>query len=164
MAVSLTTNKFAAAGLTLRLAPRLSRWMQTEMTRHRDHDLSMRQLGALQFIDGNDTTLGDVARSLNVTPAVVTGLIDRLERRGYVRRVASMFDRRRVHIELTTAGEDVRDQAESHLAKRLDSLISALPASEIGKLEDGLRVLDGVIASLESERTIRSSAKAASGS
>ena len=129
-----------------------------------DHDLSMRQLGALQYIDGSETTLGDVARSLNVTPAVVTGLIDRLERRGYVRRVASMFDRRRVHIELTTAGEDARDQAEDQLASRLDALISALPASQVAKLEDGVRILDELITTLEAQRPSRNSARFASGS
>jgi DNA-binding MarR family transcriptional regulator len=164
MAVSLSSNTRLSAELTLRLAPRLSRWIQTEMTGDQEHDLSMRQLGALQYITGSETTLGDVARSLNVTPAVVTGLIDRLERRGYVRRVASMFDRRRVHIELTTAGEDIRDQAEGQLAKRLDSAISALPEGDIARLEEGLRVLEEIIGTLESQRTNRRGPKTASGS
>ena len=122
------------------------------MTGDHDHDLSMRQLSALQYIDGAETTLGDVARSLNVTPAVVTGLIDRLERRGYVRRVASQFDRRRVHIELTTTGEDVRDQAEDQLAARLETLISKLDQHEINALEEGLYVLDKVISSIAPRR------------
>jgi DNA-binding MarR family transcriptional regulator len=152
MAVSLTGSARSAANITLRLTPRLSRWIQTQMTDDIDHDLSLRQLSALQYIDGTETTLGDVARSLNVTPAVVTGLIDRLERRGYVRRVASTFDRRRVHIELTTAGEDVREQAEFQLAARLETLISTLSQDEIDTLEDGLRVLDKAISSIAPRR------------
>jgi DNA-binding MarR family transcriptional regulator len=122
------------------------------MTNDEEHDLSMRQLSALQFIDGTETTLGDVARNLNVTPAVVTGLIDRLERRGYVRRVASVFDRRRVYIELTTAGEDVRDHAEDQLAKGLEDLLSKLSDDEVAALEDGLRVMEKVMASVEPRR------------
>lgn len=122
------------------------------MTDEQDNDLSIRQLSALQYIDGTETTLGDVARSLNVTPAVVTGLIDRLERRGYVRRVASQFDRRRVHIELTTAGEDVRDHAEEQLATRLEKLISTLSPEDISALEDGLRIMDRVISSITPRR------------
>ena len=153
MVVTLTDNARSAADLTLRLTPRLSRWIQTQSTDDGDHDLSMRQLSALQHIDGTDTTLGDVARSLNVTPAVVTGLIDRLERRGYVRRVGSQFDRRRVHIELTTAGEDVRDQAEGQLAARLEELIARLSPDEISSLEDGLRVMEKVLTALEPRRT-----------
>ena len=152
MVVSLTENTRSAADLAIRVTPQLSRWIQLQMTNDEEHDLSMRQLSALQFIDGTETTLGDVARNLNVTPAVVTGLIDRLERRGYVRRVASVFDRRRVYIELTTAGEDVRDHAEDQLAKRLEDLLSKLSDDEVAALEEGLRVMEKVMASVEPRR------------
>jgi DNA-binding MarR family transcriptional regulator len=152
MVVSITENTRSAADLAIRVTPQLSRWIQLQMTNDEDHDLSMRQLSALQFIDGTETTLGDVARNLNVTPAVVTRLIDRLERRGYVRRVASVFDRRRVYIELTTAGEDVRDHAEDQLAKRLDDLLAKLSDDEVAALEEGLRVMEKVMASVEPRR------------
>jgi DNA-binding MarR family transcriptional regulator len=152
MVVSLTENTRSAADLAIRVTPQLSRWIQLQMTNDEEHDLSMRQLSALQFIDGTETTLGDVARNLNVTPAVVTGLIDRLERRGYVRRVASVFDRRRFYIDLTTAGEDVRDHAEVQLAKRLDDLLSRLSDEDVTALEDGLRVMEKVMASVEPRR------------
>ena len=152
---STTDTARSAADLTLRVIPRLSRWVQSQMVDEEDHDLSMRQLSALQSIDGTEQTLGDVARSLNVTPAVVTGLIDRLERRGYVRRVASLFDRRRVHIELTTAGEDVRDHAEDQLANQLETWISRLSAEEIDRLEGGLRVMDKVLTAMAAQRGAR---------
>jgi DNA-binding MarR family transcriptional regulator len=164
MVVSLTESTRSTADLAIRVTPQLSRWIQLQMTDDEEHDLSMRQLSALQFIDGTETTLGDVARNLNVTPAVVTGLIDRLERRGYVRRVASVYDRRRVYIELTTAGEDVRDHAEDQLAKRLDSLLSNLSSEEINTLECGLRVMEKVVASVEPRRTKPSAIKAGYGS
>jgi DNA-binding MarR family transcriptional regulator len=134
------------------------------MTRDDDHDLSLRQLSALQYIDGAETTLGDVARSLNVTPAVVTGLIDRLERRGYVRRVNSLFDRRRVNIELTPAGEDVRMQAEGQLANQLESVIGDLSPDEVARLEDGLQILDKVVRSIDDKRTERGVTRILNGS
>ena len=164
MAVSINARARSAANLTLRAAPRLSRWVQTQMTRDDDHDLSLRQLSALQHIDGTETTLGDVARSLNVTPAVVTGLIDRLERRGYVRRVNSLFDRRRVNIELTPAGEDVRMQAEGRLANRLQSLIGDLPSDEVARLEDGLQILEKVVRSIDAQRGERGVTRILNGS
>src|SRR6478672_1010863 len=63
---------------TLRLIPRLTRWAQARVVDDDEGpDLSLRQLSALQMIqDDETTTLGDVARRLMVTPAVVTGLID----------------------------------------------------------------------------------------
>jgi DNA-binding MarR family transcriptional regulator len=164
MVVSLTESARSTADLAIRVTPQLSRWIQLQMTDDEEHDLSMRQLSALQFIDGTETTLGDVARNLNVTPAVVTGLIDRLERRGYVRRVASVFDRRRVYIELTTAGEDVREQAEDQLAKRLESLLSNLSSDETRALECGLKVMEKVLASIEPRRAKPAAVKAEYGS
>lgn len=142
----------SAARTALSLSPRLSRWVQTRVQEDNESDLSLRQLTTLQYIDGADTTLGDVARNLMVTPAVVTGLIDRLERRGYVRRVGSLFDRRRVHLELTTAGEDARDHAENKLASEMERYISELSDEEVDRLSDGLNLLNGVLSRLEQER------------
>ena len=42
-----------------------------------------------------------IAREIKLTPASVTALIDRLEKRGYVRRRADAEDRRRVWVEIT---------------------------------------------------------------
>lgn len=141
-----------AARTALTLSPRLSRWVQTRVQEDSDSDLSLRQLTTLQYINSPDTTLGDVARNLMVTPAVVTGLIDRLERRGYVRRVGSLFDRRRVHLELTTAGEDARDHAENRLATEMERYISVLANEDIDRLNDGLALLNSVLNRLEQER------------
>ncbi len=142
----------SAARTALSLSPRLSLWVQTRVQEDEESDLSLRQLTTLQYIDSPDTTLGDVARNLMVTPAVVTGLIDRLERRGYVRRVGSLFDRRRVHLELTTAGEDARDHAENRLASEMERFITELSDEEVDRLNDGLMLLNNVLSRLEQER------------
>lgn len=155
MATNAQENAKRASSLTLSIAPRLTRWVQTQMGGDEEHDVSMRQLSALRFIGEPDTTLGDVARNLSVTPAVVTGLVDRLERRGYVRRVGSQFDRRRVHIELTSEGEDIRDYAENRLSTELQRRISDLPDGEIAKLADGLAILNQVLATIDSEKPRR---------
>lgn len=57
MVVSITENTRSAADLAIRVTPQLSRWIQLQMTNDEEHDLSMRQLSALQFIDGTETTL-----------------------------------------------------------------------------------------------------------
>lgn len=48
-------------------------------------------------------TAGDLASQAGITPGAVTGLIDRLERAGYARRVADPADRRRTRLEVTPA-------------------------------------------------------------
>ena len=46
----------------------------------------------------------DLGEGLIVTRATVTGLVDSLERHGYVRRLANPADRRSVLVEMTPAG------------------------------------------------------------
>ncbi|MBF6611914.1 MAG: MarR family transcriptional regulator [Chloroflexi bacterium] len=45
-------------------------------------------------------TAGEIATATGLSTASVTGLIDRLERKGFVRRVRDTEDRRRVIVEL----------------------------------------------------------------
>jgi DNA-binding MarR family transcriptional regulator len=46
-------------------------------------------------------TAGELAKEAGLTSGAVTGVIDRLERAGYARRVADPADRRRVKLEVT---------------------------------------------------------------
>ncbi|MGI8474834.1 MAG: MarR family transcriptional regulator [Thermomicrobiales bacterium] len=143
-----------SAELTLNLVPRLTRWAQARIVDEGlGGDLSLRQLSALQMIEDDTTTLGDVAKSLMVTPAVVTGLIDRLERRGYVARVGSTGDRRRVYLKLTDSGREARQSAKQRLNAEVSAKMSAFSTDELKSMEHALTLLTGVIADLESERS-----------
>ncbi|MEU9508733.1 MarR family transcriptional regulator [Micromonospora sp. NPDC048170] len=88
---------------------------------------------------GGRAAPSDLARDLAMAPASVTARVDALVRRGFVRRIPSTTDRRRVDVELTEAGQaawhgamDVRG-AEEH------RLLAALGAHERRQLADLLR-------------------------
>lgn len=66
------------------------------------------QAVVLQFISEQKTCAhGDIAYHLDVTPAVVTGLVDRLVRRELVERKGSKEDRRVVFVKVTPAGAEM---------------------------------------------------------
>jgi DNA-binding MarR family transcriptional regulator len=50
------------------------------------------------------STMGELAAVLSTTPRNITGLVDNLERDGYVRRVPDPDDRRSIQAQLTPAG------------------------------------------------------------
>jgi DNA-binding MarR family transcriptional regulator len=58
----------------------------------------------LYFAPDRHMTLGQLAESQNLVPRTVTGLVDKLERDGLVRRVPDPSDRRSVRAQLTKAG------------------------------------------------------------
>jgi DNA-binding MarR family transcriptional regulator len=72
-------------------------------------------------------TPSELAAELVVSPAGITGRLDTLEKAGYVRRVRSEEDRRRVDVELTEQGHaawfasmDLRGTAEEQMVNALD--------------------------------------------
>jgi DNA-binding MarR family transcriptional regulator len=71
------------------------------------HGLSSGRLGVLfRLLRGGDMPLGELAQSLDSTPRNVTGLVDHLERDGYVERVPDPADRRSVRARLTDKGRE----------------------------------------------------------
>ena len=76
-----------------------------------------------------------------LSSAGVTSRIDRLERRGLVRRLPDPDDRRGVIVELTDQGLEVVDAAVAALAINDRQLLERLDAQEIAELEAVLRKL-----------------------
>jgi DNA-binding MarR family transcriptional regulator len=50
---------------------------------------------------------GELATVLHLHPSTITGMIQRLEARGYVQREPNASDKRRIHLHLTRAGERI---------------------------------------------------------
>jgi DNA-binding MarR family transcriptional regulator len=80
-------------------------------------DLTPQQAAVLGYVaeQENNVTLGAVAKAFHITPAVVTGLIDRLERANAIERVKSAGDRRAVFLQITPTGADLLIDAEQAL-------------------------------------------------
>jgi DNA-binding MarR family transcriptional regulator len=84
-----------------------------------------------------------LAKGLMLSSAGVTSRIDRLERRGLVRRLADPNDRRGVMIELTEAGVEIVDAAVAANSVSDRQLLDRLDPGEITALEEILRKLLG---------------------
>jgi DNA-binding MarR family transcriptional regulator len=150
MANSERTTSESVTQSILDIVPRLNRWAEASVARAAgEKRLSLRQLSALTMIESEKTTLGDVARRLMVTPAVVTGLIDRLERRGYVRRINSTDDRRRVLLALTDEGRTAAESVTNLLQREMSAVLAGFSPSELEQLDKSLTRLRPVAAELE---------------
>jgi DNA-binding MarR family transcriptional regulator len=131
-------------GRLSRIGPLLARRQEALFSRF---GLNRGEVGALSAlrISGpphhlSPTRLG---RGLMLSSAGVTSRIDRLERRGLVRRLPDPDDRRGVIVELTDQGLEVVDAAVAALAISDRQLLERLDAQEIAQLEAILRKLLG---------------------
>ena len=66
------------------------------------------QLRLLQLMnEGGHPTISDLAKSMSLSQATVTTIIDRLEKRGLIERIRSIYDKRKVHPRLTEHGSGI---------------------------------------------------------
>ena len=84
---------------------------------------------------GDPLTMSQLSKELMVSNGNVTGVIDRLEKTGFVKRVRAEHDRRIQYIELTTKGGYEFDRMASQHERWLADLLSDLSLSEMGKLQ-----------------------------
>ena len=128
----------------LRLANRLQRSMTTVMEAQ-PGSLTDRQAQVLRAL-GASTRMKDLTEAMQITPAVVTGIVDRLERQGLVRRRPSGTDRRVVVVELTAAGTVARDEAADVMTEALCAALAELTtADELAVVADTLATLERLI-------------------
>jgi DNA-binding MarR family transcriptional regulator len=125
-----------------RIGPHLARRQEEVFGRF---DLNRGEVGLLSTlrIAGPSHRLSPtrLARGLMLSSAGVTSRIDRLERRGLVRRLPDPNDRRGVIIELTDEGLEVVDAAVTANSASDRQLLARLDPQEIAQLEGLLRKL-----------------------
>lgn len=63
-------------------------------------------LRCLDWLSGGRMSAGELSRATGLSSAATTSMIDRLERKGFVRRVRGEEDRRQVLVEMTEDGND----------------------------------------------------------
>lgn len=69
---------------------------------------------------------GDLARAVRLSQATVTGILDRLERRGFIERVRGDADRRSVFVVVTPHGRESLAKAPSLLQDRFRKELTRL--------------------------------------
>jgi len=89
-------------------------------------------LRAMEIISRAGRALpSELASTLRLTTGAVTAVIDRLEAAGLVRRAADPHDRRKVRLELTSAGRDREQRVFAPLARDVVKALSAYTADEL---------------------------------
>ncbi|MER5279877.1 MarR family transcriptional regulator [Streptomyces sp. NPDC002809] len=106
-----------------------------------DFDLDRQEFDTLHKLAGRSgkAAPSELAADLDLAPASVTGRLDALERRGFVRRKPSITDRRRVDVELTDEGRATWLGAMDILGHEEYRLLGVLDKDERTLFNDMLR-------------------------
>lgn len=110
----------------------------------KEYGVSIPQVLCLNYLKGSkdfQATQGDIRQFLNLNSSTTSGIIRRLEKKGYVARLPKAGDKRVVHIALTSAGDELLQRVPSLLHEQLSVKLQTLETSELKNLESNLNTL-----------------------
>ena len=104
--------------------------------------LSLIHLNVLIELEANGPmSMGALAEILEVSVASTTGIVERMQKRGFVERRHDEEDRRVVLVHMTQAGRDVFTSIEERRREGLGKLLQGLTEDELSGLLIGHRAL-----------------------
>jgi DNA-binding MarR family transcriptional regulator len=130
----------------LEIIPLVMRTIAFEL-RRTEHVVMTPHFRLLWMLNHRPFTLSELAEHQVVSLPTMSNSITILEERGWVTRLRSDADRRKVLIELSQSGRDVLAQVQCHAEERVAELLSAISDADQQTLLEGLSVLRTVFAS-----------------
>ena len=95
-----------------------------------DNELTVPQVRLLGILRDREPGMMQLAKYLGLDKSSVTGLIDRAERRGLVRRASSSEDGRAVHVCATALGSQLTEQVSADIEHQMQDLVDELDESD----------------------------------
>jgi MarR family transcriptional regulator, organic hydroperoxide resistance regulator len=97
--------------------------------------------------------LGALTQFLFLSNSTVTGIVDRLEKRGFVQRVRQSRDRRQIHVRLTPEGTAFIENAPDPLRELFVARLKAMAPGEFEKMLAAIDTLAAMMSSAEHQNT-----------
>ena len=105
-------------------------------------NISFPQFFLLAYLSSEDyLTMSDIAKKMGHSTAAATGLVDRLEKLGYVERVHAAEDRRKIMVRITHKGTELVAHMRKEIAANLADMMSEMDEEEAETLDHALRAV-----------------------
>lgn len=110
----------------------------------KEFGISIPQLLCLNFLNQSPSfqaNIKELSRALNLNPSTITGIIKRLEKKGFLARLPKKVDKRISYITLTEAGAQLLTKTPLLFHQKLDKKIDSLPKDKMDQIKKGLELL-----------------------
>ena len=105
------------------------------------------QLWALKTISANESlSLGELTKKMYLHPSTVSGVVDRLEKKGYVVRDRGQEDRRVVTVHLTPKGKKLVKKAPNPIQGKMVYGLRKLERRKLNSIYDSVQKLVQIMA------------------
>lgn len=96
----------------------------------REHGLTPQQVHLLCVVADHPVGMKEITATLDLEKSSLTGLVDRVERRGLISRAHDDRDRRACRVAVTAEGARVAKTCHREVVDRLEAFAEALPADD----------------------------------
>ncbi|HLT80766.1 MAG TPA: MarR family transcriptional regulator [Cyclobacteriaceae bacterium] len=110
----------------------------------REFGISIPQLLCLGYLKTRENYLSthkELTEYLNLNSSTVTGIINRLEKKGYIARLPKQGDKRVTYLALTSTGATVLEKTPDLLHEKLSRGLAKLSVDEVDELKSSLNLL-----------------------
>jgi DNA-binding MarR family transcriptional regulator len=109
-------------------------------------DISMTHFHLLSMLERHGSiTMSRIAELLGVSVSNATGLIDRIEERGFVERLRVPDDRRQVHVQLTEKGRQTLHEVELFKEDMINGVLARLDERQLRRVALAMADLRGAV-------------------
>lgn len=88
---------------------------------------------------GHSVRVCDLLREIRMSPPMLSRMLGRLERKGYIERGLDPNDRRIAVVSMTEEGASVFEDCERRFATLLDAVIARMEPNEFHRLMEGMK-------------------------
>ncbi len=107
-------------------------------------NLSFPQFFLLTYLSNEDyLTMSAIAKKMGHSTAAATGLVDRLEKLGFVERVHAAEDRRKIMVRITNGGTEIVATMRGHIATELADLMSDMDNEDASTVTAASEAIEG---------------------
>jgi len=106
-------------------------------------NVSFPQFFLLTYLSSEDyLTMSDIAKKMGHSTAAATGLVDRLEKLGYVERVHAAEDRRKIMVRIVQQGVELVAKLRGDIATELAGIMAEMDEEEAETISHAQRALN----------------------
>ena len=113
--------------------------LSTELNRG---NVSFPQFFLLAYLSSEEyLTMSDIAKKMGHSTAAATGLVDRIEKLGYVERIHAAEDRRKIMVRITQKGVELVSRMRKEIASDLANILSSMDEEVADTVEHTKRAI-----------------------
>lgn len=106
-------------------------------------NISFAQFFLLSYLaSSKDLTMTDIARKMGHSTAAATGLVDRLEKLGYMERSHAIDDRRKVMVRVSSKGLDLVSRLRNELQSQIADAMTETSSNDAASFMSSYSTMD----------------------